>query len=84
VTGRPTKLTPDLETNLVLLLPNGLSVRSAARVVDVSRRSLTRWLADGLRERVAEARTATPEANDAAIEARVVLALAQAASRGPT
>jgi transposase len=52
VAGRPTKLTPEVETDLVLLLANGLSIRSAARVVGVSRRSLTRWLADGMAERV--------------------------------
>lgn len=80
--GRPTKLTPDLETDLVLLLSNGLSVRSAARVAGVSRRSLTRWLADGLRERVAQARAARPEVRDSQVEARLVVAVARAAALG--
>jgi transposase len=82
VAGRPTKLTPDLETDLVLLLSNGLSVRSAARVAGVSRRSLTRWLADGLRERVAQARAARPEVRDSQVEARLVVAVARAAALG--
>lgn len=51
VAGRPTLRTPEVETDLVLLLANGLSIRSAARVVGVSRRSLTRWLAAGLAEK---------------------------------
>lgn len=80
--GRPRLLTPELETDLVVLLANGLSVRSAARVVGVSRRSLTRWLADGLRERVAEARVARPESADALTEARLVVAIARAATLG--
>jgi transposase len=82
VAGRPTKLTPELETDLVLLLSSGLSIRSAARVAGVSRRSLTRWLADGLRERVAEARAARPESTDAITEARLVVAIARAATLG--
>jgi integrase len=65
VSGRPSKLTSEMETDLVLLLANGLSIRSAARVAGVSRRSLTRWLADGLRERVAKARETRPESTDA-------------------
>jgi hypothetical protein len=42
-----------METDLVLLLANGTSIRSAAHVAGISRRSLTRWLADGLRELIA-------------------------------
>jgi transposase len=80
--GRPTKLTAEVETDLVLLLANGLSIRSAARVVGVSRRSLTRWLADGLTERVAEARASRPETTDALTEARLVVAIARAAALG--
>jgi hypothetical protein len=80
--GRPTKLTPEVETDLVLLLSNGLSICSAARVVGVSRRSLTRWLADGMAERVAEARASRPRSTDALTEARMVVALAKAAALG--
>lgn len=80
--GRKTLLTPEVETDLVLLLSNGLSIRSAARVAGVSRRSLTRWLADGLREQVERARASTPEARDAAVEARMVAAVARAAALG--
>lgn len=82
VAGRPTKLTPEVETDLVLLLANGLSIRSAARVVGVSRRSLTRWLADGLAERVAQARASRPDTTEALTEARMVVALAKAAALG--
>jgi transposase len=71
-----------METDLVLLLANGLSIRSAARVAGVSRRSLTRWLADGLRERVAKAREARPESTDSMTEARLVVAIARAAALG--
>jgi hypothetical protein len=80
--GRPSKLTPEMETDLVLLLANGLSIRSAALVAGVSRRSLTRWLADGLRQRVEKAREARPESTDAMTEARLVVAIARAAALG--
>jgi hypothetical protein len=56
--GRPTKLTPERRDDLVLLLAAGASTARAARCVGVSERSVTRWLRDGLAERVRLARAA--------------------------
>jgi transposase len=80
--GRPTKLTPILADDLVLLLAAGASTARAARCVGVSERSVTRWLRDGLAERVRLARASGPEATDALTEARMVVALARAAALG--
>jgi hypothetical protein len=56
VAGRPSKLTAELADDLVLLLAAGASSARAARAVGVSERSVTRWLRNGLRERVEQAR----------------------------
>jgi transposase len=58
VAGRPSKLTPQRRDDLTLMLAHGVPVGVAARSVDVSPRSVRRWLAEGdLRERVAELRS---------------------------
>ena len=63
--GRPTKLTEEREADLVLLLAAGVPTGVAARSVSVSERSVERWLRDGLRERVAEARATGQAQTDA-------------------
>lgn len=77
--GRPTKLTPEREDDLVLLLAAGVPKAVAARAVSVSERSVERWMRDGLRERVAQARAAGHEQTDAASEARFVVLISLAA-----
>jgi transposase-like protein len=64
VAGRPTKLTEERESDLVLLLAAGVPIGVAARSVGVSERSVERWMKDGLRERVAEARAAGQDRTD--------------------
>jgi hypothetical protein len=44
VAGRPSKLTPALADDLVLLLAAGATSARAARAVGVSARSVRRWL----------------------------------------
>jgi transposase len=79
--GRPTKLTPELQDDLVVLLAAGSPVGLAARTVGVSRRSVVRWLGGrGLREHVERARADGPEHSDAVAEARLVTLIARAAS----
>jgi len=81
VAGRPSKLTKQVEADLTVLLAQGVPVKLAAASVDVSPRSVRRWLAEGdLRERVAEVRAAerTP-VDDATAQARMVLLLLRAA-----
>jgi transposase len=77
--GRPTKLTPERRDDLVLLLAAGASTARAARCVGVSERSVTRWLRDGLAERVRLARAAGAVSTDALSEARLVVLIARAA-----
>jgi transposase len=77
--GRPTLLTPERADDLVLLLAAGASPARAAAAVGVGERSVTRWLRDGLRERVIEARAASPETAEALSEARLVVLIARAA-----
>jgi transposase len=79
VAGRPTKLTPEREDDLVLLLAAGVPKAVAARAVSVSERSVERWLGDGLRDRVEEARAAGQEQADATSEARLVVLITLAA-----
>ena len=77
---RPTKLTPERADDLVVLLAVRVPVAVAARSVNVSRRTLDRWLRQpGLRERVEQARAAGPEATDALSEARAVVLILRAA-----
>ncbi|WP_433542006.1 helix-turn-helix domain-containing protein (plasmid) [Streptosporangium sandarakinum] len=45
--GRPTKLTPDLQRDLVKALENGHSIASAAALVGVSDRTVHRWMEQG-------------------------------------
>jgi transposase len=79
--GRPTKLTPELQDDLVVLLAAGSPVGLAARTVGVSRRSVVRWLRGrGLRERVDQARSDGREHTDAVTEARLVTLIARTAS----
>jgi transposase len=77
--GRPTKLTEEREADLVLLLAAGVPAGLAARSVGVSERSVERWLKNGLRDRVAEARAAGQEQTDATSEARLVVLILRAA-----
>jgi transposase len=77
--GRPTKLTPELADDLVLLLAAGASPGRAARALGVGERSVRRWLGNGLRDRVVAARASRPEATDALSEARLVVLIARAA-----
>ncbi len=67
--GRPSKLTPERRDDLTLMLAHGVPVGVAARSVEVSPRSVRRWLAEGdLRERVAELRSARRVEPDAISE----------------
>jgi hypothetical protein len=61
VAGRPSKLTPALADDLVLLLAAGATSARAARAVGVSTRSVRRWLRNGLGEQVELARASRPE-----------------------
>ena len=79
VAGRPSKLTPALADDLVILLAAGASSARAARAVGVSERSVTRWLRNGLAAQVKRARATTPEATDALSEARLVVLISRAA-----
>ena len=57
--GRPSKLTKQVESDLTLLLAQGVPIKIAASATNVSPRSVRRWLNEGdLRERVAEVRAA--------------------------
>ena len=84
VAGRPSKLTPETEVDLTLLLARGVPVKIAASATDVSPRSVRRWLHEGLRERVAEVRATEGAAPgevlhaDATDEARMVVLLLRA------
>lgn len=87
--GRPSKLTKQVEADLTLLLAEGVPVRIAAAAINVSTRSVRRWLHEGdLRERVAEVRAAErapvradglASDADATEEARLVVLLLRAA-----
>jgi hypothetical protein len=77
--GRPTKLTEERESDLAFLLAAGVPIGVAARSVGVSERSVERWMKDGLRERVAEAKARSREQIDAASEARLVVLISLAA-----
>lgn len=80
MTGRPSKLTKQVESDLTLLLAQGVPVKLAATSVDVSPRSVRRWLREGdLRERVAEVRAAERSSSDATAEARLVVLILRAA-----
>jgi hypothetical protein len=79
VRGRPTKLTPEVEDDLVLLLGAGVPIPIAARAVNVSERSVERWMQGELRQRVAEARARGQAQTDAASEARLVVLISLAA-----
>jgi transposase len=79
VRGRPTKLTPEVEDDLVLLLASGVPIPVAARAVNVSERSVERWLQGDLRQRVAEVRARGQSMSDAASEARLVVLISLAA-----
>ena len=80
--ARPSQLTEERSDDLVVLLAAGVPVEVAARSVNVSRRTLDRWLRQpGLRARVEQARAATPEASEAASEARLVVLLLRAAAQ---
>ena len=77
--GRPTKLTPERADDLVVLLAARVPVEVAARSVNVSRRTLDRWLRQpDLRARVEQARAAGPQATDALSEARAVVLILRA------
>jgi transposase len=79
VAGRPSKLTPERRDDLTLMLANGVPVGVAARSVEVSPRSVRRWLNEGdLRERVAELRAAQRVEPDALSEARLVVLILRA------
>lgn len=78
--ARPTKLTPERADDLVVLLAARVPVEVAARSVNVSRRTLDRWLRrSDLRARVEQARAAGPQATDALFEARAVVLILRAA-----
>ena len=78
--ARPAKLTPERADDLVVLLAARVPVEVAARSVNVSRRTLDRWLRqDELRERVERARAAGAESTDALSEARAVVLILRAA-----
>jgi hypothetical protein len=63
------KLTAQVEDDLVLMLSAGVPIAVAARAVNVSGRSVERWLQGELRQRVAEARARGQAQTDAASEA---------------
>jgi transposase len=78
--GRPSKLTEERADDLVVLLAARVPVAVAARSVNVSRRTLDRWLRrSDLRARVEQARAAGPESTDAMTEARAVVLILRAA-----
>jgi transposase len=78
--ARPTKLTEERADDLVVLLAARVPVEVAARSVNVSRRTLDRWLRQpDLRVRVEQARVAGPQATDALSEARAVVLILRAA-----
>jgi hypothetical protein len=79
VRGRPTKLTPGVEDDLVLMLGAGVPTPVAARAVNVSERSVERWMQGDLRHRVAETRARGQSMSDAASEARLVVLISLAA-----
>jgi transposase len=80
--ARPSKLTPERADDLVVLLAAHVPVEVAARSVNVSRRTLDRWLRqDEFRERVEQARVAGPQATDALSEARAVVLILRAAQK---
>jgi hypothetical protein len=77
VAGRPSKVTEERADDLAVLLAARVPVEVAARSVNVSRRTLDRWLRqEGFRERIERARAATPEST----EARLVVLLLRAAA----
>jgi len=79
VAGRPSKLTAQRRDDLTLMLAHGVPIGVAARSVDVSPRSVRRWLTEGdLRERVAELRSARRVEPDAISEARLALLILKA------
>jgi transposase len=78
--GRPTKLTPELEDDLVLLLAAGASPARAARALGVGERSIRRGLGNGLRERVRLAQASGQVGTDALSEGRLVVLIARAAA----
>jgi hypothetical protein len=78
--GRPTKLTPELEDDLVLLLAAGASPARAARALGVGERSIRRGLGNGLRERVRLAQASGQVGTDALSEGRLVALIARAAA----
>lgn len=78
--GRPSKLSPERADDLTVLLAAGVPVEVAARSVNVSRRTLDRWLRQGeLRGRIEQARVAGPQSSEAAIEAGLVVLILKAA-----
>jgi hypothetical protein len=78
--GRPTKLTPERADDLIVLLAARVPVEVAARSVNISRRTLDRWLRqEDFRQRVEQARAAGPQATDALSEARAVVLILRAA-----
>jgi hypothetical protein len=79
--GRPTKLTPELADDLVVMLAAGMPVGRAAAAAGVPQRTLTRWLRAGLRQQVERARAEQVEAVEALPEARLV-GLVTRAARG--
>jgi hypothetical protein len=50
MTGRPSKLTPELADRVALSVELGLSRQAAARSSGIDPRSLRRWIARGQRE----------------------------------
>jgi transposase len=79
--ARPTKLTEERADDLAVLLAARVPVEVAARSVNVSRRTLDRWLRqDGFRQRVEQARAAAPDSREATTEARLVVLLLRAAA----
>jgi hypothetical protein len=80
--GRPSLLTAQRRDDLTLMLAHGVPVGVAARSVDVSPRSVRRWMQEGdLRERVAEIRAARrvePDASAARLEARLAVLILRA------
>jgi transposase len=69
----------ELADDLVLLLAAGASPARAARALGVGERSVRRWLSDGLRERVRQARAIGPQSTDALGEARALVLTLRAA-----
>lgn len=79
---RPSKLTKQVESDLTVLLAQGVPIKLAASATNVSPRSVRRWLHEGdLRERVAELRTARrvdPDGSGARLEARLAVLILKA------